>query len=315
MHQFKKILVGVPSPGYDEDGQPIPDPPTSAAINQALDVARVSGCELTLITVVDPPNAGLSSDEQNEKFAERISKEASDALDAVVNGLDTDGVNLSTKVVQGQPWYEMCRAVLADHYDLVMAGTRNVGAIERLMFGGTGRRLLRYCPCPVWIVKPREEEGEQNVLVASQLDDVGHRALRIAVDGANLLDAQVHLLHVLEFDSARRLGLNAEEMDKYQTKVRSEREEQLYEQLAQTDYRTTPYGVQVYLNEGRPHTCILSTIGEHSVDLLIMGTVGRGGLPGVLVGNTAEHLLSEIPCSIMAIKPADFECPVRLEDG
>ena len=81
-------------------------------------------------------------------------------------------------------------------------------------------------------------------------------------------------------------------MEDYRQQLRQQREQQLQEQLAQTDSRATPHGVQVHLVEGRPYLVVLDAIDEFAVDLLIMGTSGRGGLPGVLVGNTAEHLLS-----------------------
>jgi universal stress protein E len=44
-----------------------------------------------------------------------------------------------------------------------------------------------------------------------------------------------------------------------------------------------------------------------------MGTIGRGGMQGIMIGNTAERLLPEIQCSLLAVKPPDFVCPIKLE--
>jgi universal stress protein E len=33
---------------------------------------------------------------------------------------------------------------------------------------------------------------------------------------------------------------------------------------------------------------------------------------GVMIGNTAERILPELTCSLLAIKPLEFVCPVRL---
>lgn len=316
MQYFRKVLVGVPAPEFDESGRAVPDPPSRAALEQAIHLAKASSCSLTLMSVVAPPSAGfLSSDEENEKFAARILEEAKDALAAVAAGLDSDGIELDTRVETGQAWHALCAAVLRDGFDLVIAGTRNVGALQRLIFGGTGLRLLRNCPCPVWIVKPQDDaqEGPLDVLVATQLDDVGQQALNLAVDGSTILDARIHVLHAIEFEPARRLGMNAEEAERYRDKVRAVRTEELREAISQTDYRTAPHGVTPMVVEGRPYLCILDAIEHSNVDLLIMGTLGRGGLPGALVGNTAERLLTEVSCSILAIKPNDFECPVKLE--
>ena len=42
-----------------------------------------------------------------------------------------------------------------------------------------------------------------------------------------------------------------------------------------------------------------------------MGTMSRGGVAGLLVGNTAERLLDKVECSLLTIKPEDFVSPVR----
>jgi nucleotide-binding universal stress UspA family protein len=45
-----------------------------------------------------------------------------------------------------------------------------------------------------------------------------------------------------------------------------------------------------------------------------MGTVARIGIPGFIMGNTAETILNHIDCSVLAVKPPGFATPVTLED-
>ncbi len=87
----------------------------------------------------------------------------------------------------------------------------------------------------------------------------------------------------------------------------------MHEQLSRTDYRTLPFGVQVHVVDGRADVVILDAIKEYEIDLLVMGMLARSGISGVLIGNTAERLLPEINCSVLAVKPVDFECPVKLD--
>ena len=47
-------------------------------------------------------------------------------------------------------------------------------------------------------------------------------------------------------------------------------------------------------------------------DLVVMGTVARTGIPGYIVGNTAEMILSQIACAVLAVKPPGFTSPVTL---
>jgi universal stress protein E len=46
-------------------------------------------------------------------------------------------------------------------------------------------------------------------------------------------------------------------------------------------------------------------------DLIAMGTVGRSGIQGVLLGNTAEKVLATCDASILTVKPAEFVSPIQ----
>ncbi|MDK1310071.1 universal stress protein [Pseudoalteromonas sp. R96] len=50
---------------------------------------------------------------------------------------------------------------------------------------------------------------------------------------------------------------------------------------------------------------------KHQIDLIVMGTVGRVGIPGLIIGNTAESILEQTQCSILAIKPKGFQTPIK----
>ena len=45
-------------------------------------------------------------------------------------------------------------------------------------------------------------------------------------------------------------------------------------------------------------------------DLVVIGTVARTGVSGFIMGNTAETILNQIDCSVLAIKPPGFKTPV-----
>lgn len=47
--------------------------------------------------------------------------------------------------------------------------------------------------------------------------------------------------------------------------------------------------------------------------LVVMGTIGRSGIRGMITGNTAERLLPRLHCSLLAVKPDGFQCPVDPE--
>lgn len=55
---------------------------------------------------------------------------------------------------------------------------------------------------------------------------------------------------------------------------------------------------------------------QHAVEelhpaVLVMGTISRTGLPGLLVGHTAERVLPDLDCSLLSIKPETFDSPLK----
>lgn len=69
---------------------------------------------------------------------------------------------------------------------------------------------------------------------------------------------------------------------------------------------------QMHLVKGRARQQIPALALELKADLVVIGTVARTGIPGLFTGNTAESILSQLNCSVLAIKPAGFQTPVTL---
>ncbi len=49
---------------------------------------------------------------------------------------------------------------------------------------------------------------------------------------------------------------------------------------------------------------------KEEIDLVVMGTICRTGVPGFFVGNTAESILQQVECSVLTVKPDGFVTPV-----
>ncbi len=150
-----------------------------------------------------------------------------------------------------------------------------------------------------------------NILVPSDFSDISQLALEMAVNAGRLVTTKVHLLHALENSLEHRLwltGLPQGKIMEFHEKKRAEAEQALHEQLSKTDDQTLSDGVQVHVNEGPPDVVILDAI-----NLLVMGTIARSGIPGALIGNTVERLLPHVFCSVLSLKPDDFQCPIQPE--
>jgi nucleotide-binding universal stress UspA family protein len=67
----------------------------------------------------------------------------------------------------------------------------------------------------------------------------------------------------------------------------------------------------VHLFEGRPGEIISGYASEKGNDLIVMGTLGRTGIAGLFIGNTAEDVLRETQSAVLTIKPDDFVTPIE----
>jgi len=70
---------------------------------------------------------------------------------------------------------------------------------------------------------------------------------------------------------------------------------------------------QVYLLKGEAGRLIPALAAANEIELIVMGTVSRTGIAGLLIGNTAEKVLRQVDCSVLTVKPEGFITPVKLD--
>jgi nucleotide-binding universal stress UspA family protein len=70
-------------------------------------------------------------------------------------------------------------------------------------------------------------------------------------------------------------------------------------------------GGRIHLPKGEAGELIPEVAERERIDLVVMGTVARSGIPGFFIGNTAERILHSLPSSVLAVKPDGFVSPVK----
>ncbi len=82
--------------------------------------------------------------------------------------------------------------------------------------------------------------------------------------------------------------------------------------LSHYDLDTGKEGVRligVRLIKAKPAQVISDCAARQTVDLIVMGRLGRTGNPGLIIGNTAEDVLNETQTAVLAVKPGGFISP------
>ena len=162
MQGLQSILVGV---DFNEKTCELPRP-TQEAIKKGLWLAETTGAQLTLLTVMPEKAASaekLIESDDKENLASLAKKQINQILDAN----SRDGVQITSKFARGRGWYELIREVLREDIDLLIVGTREKNVAKRMLYGSTGMKLLRKCPCPVWITRPEVDPLEVSTIVAA----------------------------------------------------------------------------------------------------------------------------------------------------
>ena len=110
-----------------------------------------------------------------------------------------------------------------------------------------------------------------------------------------------------------RLGFDSHDIDNYRSEQRASHDIWLKELTASSAGPATANDITttLHLKQGVPEDVIADVCANVDAGLLIIGTVGITDVPGVLIGNTAETILGNAPCSTLTLKPSGFKTPVE----
>lgn len=206
--------------------------------------------------------------------------------------------------------------VLQHKHDLVIKEETLDQGIDQLAM-----RLVRKCPCPVWIIK-RDSGDFRRILAAVDVDAsypesiaLNQKIVELTYSLAQREQGEAHYLHVWRLEheammSGPRFKISSQEISEMKKELSTGRLSQLHQLLGHL--RIPLEGGNIHLREGMSEAVIKQAITELNVDVLVMGSVARSGIPGLLIGNKAEKLLTTINCTVLTIKPDGFISPVTL---
>lgn len=263
----------------------------SSAQNEAGLLAQTFGAELELAHVVPDTRP-------DEADAQAVAKHAERLLGRAAQDLEADGVQVKRPfhVALGEPPAQALLRWLGERpYDLVVLGAGVKTATDRVLLGSTAERVVREAPCPVWLTRPcRDHSDLRRILCAVDGAAPSPEVLLTAVGLARTYVAELCLLNVVPAaESSPPFGLRRAQ----EAAARS---------VAGFDgalRRLDLHGVEhaVVERRGKAAVEIVACAEELGADLIVLGCGGRTGLPRLLRGNTAEKVLRQVPCSMLAV--------------
>lgn len=298
-----------------------------AVVSRAIEVARKLEADIELFACVyDAYIAGerfFDSPDLDQAKTTRLAAEKA-SLEEVAQRIRDEGVEVRVDVLWDTPVYEgIVRKVMRSQPRMVLRNNQYHSAIGRAIFSNDDWSLIRSCPVPLMIVRPRAFQHD-TLQVAAAVDPL-HRNDKPAELDSNIIDyaktlaaafdGNLEVVHT--FDATAAIAASSGVIptatilpgDEIREEVREQHESRLFEL---TDAHGIPRD-HVHNVEGDSRVRLPEFAIDKEVDLMVVGAVSRNRIKRWLIGSTAEKILDKLPCDLLILKPEGFETTVSAD--
>jgi universal stress protein E len=289
------------------------------ALNRAIELVRLQGGKLTaFLSVYDfsYEMTTMLSGEERESMRQAVIKDRELWISDFLAAPRAGGINIDIKVVwHNRPFEAVVLAVLEDDYDLVIKGTHDHDVLKSMIFTPTDWHILRKCPCPVLLVKDHDWPQGGNIIAAVNAGSeqqhhlsLNQRVITKALQMAKMLKAQTHLVNAYP-GTPVNIAIEIPEFNpqEYNSTMKHHHMDAVSALAKQYDIDEQ----HCHVKEGMPEDALPGLAAELDAEMVIIGTIGRTGFSAAIIGNTAEHVIDRLDCDVLAVKPADFVCPIH----
>ncbi|MFE3025498.1 universal stress protein [Nocardia tengchongensis] len=264
-----------------------------------LDAAR-HGCPLRIVTSIcapvgPPPTAvlGASDIAWLESEGERIVGEATRIASETLTG---EGVAMSSEVTVEPIISHLIE--LSRHARMVVLGSRGLGALRRGLLGSVTSAVTHHAKCPVAVIHTTAAadpvSARQPVLVGVDGTSNSVAALELGFEEASLRKTGLTAVHAWSDVSGPYMPMSGWE-------TVEEQEDAIFgEEMAGYAERYPDVAVRRILVKDRPVRFLVDE-AEHA-QLVVVGSHGRGGFTGMLLGSTSNALLRSVDCPIIIVR-------------
>jgi universal stress protein E len=312
METYHKILVVID-----------PTTNTQKALNRAIDLASKMNHNNSNKTTISAflsifdfsyEMTTILSSEERDAMRQSMIKDKKLWLENLINDLKP-GIRIDCQVVwHNRPFESIIENVIKESYDLVIKGTHQHDKLKSVIFTPTDWHILRKCPCPVLLVKEHEWPIDGNIIAAINIgnDEAEHHSLNVKITEeakllANLFKANVHLVNSFP-GTPVNIAIEIPEFNstEYNHTMLKHHNQAMVEHAKQFDINVA----NTHVEEGLPETVIEQVATKLDAELVVLGTIGRTGISAALIGNTAEHVIDQLNCDVLALKPDGYISPL-----
>ncbi len=210
------------------------------------------------------------------------------------------GIDLRTRIVHAQP----ASALIASsrHAHTVVVGSRGLGAVKEALVGSTSTQLAAYASCPVVVVREvaARHGADRRVVVGVDGSDLSTEATGYAFEQASQRGLGLTVLHAWDaifYASGLAMGALAETWNDLEV----EQEVITSAAIAGWAAKYPDVDVRTHVIQGRPADVLVDA--SAGAELVVVGSRGRGGFRGLLLGSVSRNVLHRAHCPVAVIRP------------
>lgn len=274
------------------------------AVERGLQLAEKLGCGAQVVgfTHANLGDLKLPGNGKRKAIEKQLLEARKQEVNAVVDK-HKGNVHTAVTVVWEKSIHEwVCKQCARKEYIAVVKTGRRT---ETFLYTSTDWHLLRDCPAPVMIVAEKKWRATKPIMAAVDLSskspvdrELNDQVIKTAKAYAEALDTALYVVHALHIPAVlTELDLVDEYSHAKQMK------EDLRPKLLKLS-RAHDLPLRAFkLKQGPIEKVLTSEAARLKAQLVVMGTVGRTGVKGRLLGNTAEKVLDLLRTDVLAIKP------------
>lgn len=188
---------------------------------------------------------------------------------------------------------------------MIVMGSRGLGGLSGMVMGSVSAAVVSHAECPVVVVRDNATAAEAKedgpIVVGIDGSAVSEKATAYAFAEASARGVELHAVHTwMDMQVQASLAGLAAAQQQWQV-VEEEQHALLSERLAGFQSEFPDVVVKKIVTRDRPVRALCdAAIGAQ---LLVVGSHGRGGFKGMLLGSTSRALLQSAPCPMMVVRP------------
>ena len=309
MNTYRNILVVIDPKSQEQK-----------SLKRALFLAHLTQASVTaLVSIYDfsYEMTTILSGEERESMRSSVIKDRQIWLDKLIKSENSYNIPIATEVVwHNRPFESIISTVIKNDHDIVIKATHHHDRLKSVIFTPTDWHILRKCPCTVLLVKDHDWPSEGNIIAALNVasDEAEHQSLNQKITEqslglAQLIQAHVHLVNSFP-GSPVNISYEIPEFNivNYQDNMKQHHIKAMKKHAEKYNIPET----NTHVEEGLPEDIIEAKANELDSELVVLGCVGRTGISAALIGNTAENVIDQLNCDLLALKPNNFVSPMSV---